>query len=271
MLSYADKIKQAADAVAKQLNGNFDSALILGSGLSHLFADADTDILDYQQIPNMPAPAVLSHQGTLASVKFKEKSVAICRGRVHLYEGHAAEDVAFMVYVLAQLGVQKLIITNAAGALNPDYSPGDIMIIQDHINHTGRNPVVGQDDTLGMPFTDMSQAYPPTLAADALRCGSNLDLNVHLGIYAGVLGPTLETSAERRMLRAWGADAVGMSTVIEVIAANHCAMQVIGLSAITNMATGATDQRIDTVDEILANAATAAIGIAEISQTLLTE
>ncbi len=269
MLSYADKIKAAADAVAKQLNENFDSALILGSGLSHLFADADTDILNYQQIPNMPAPAVLSHQGTLSSVKLNNNSVAICRGRVHLYEGHAAEDVAFMVYVLSQLGVQKLVITNAAGALNPNYSPGDIMIIQDHINHTGRNPVVGQDDTLGMRFTDMSQAYPPTLAAEALRCGSNFDLNVHLGIYAGVLGPTLETSAERRMLRAWGADAVGMSTVIEVIAANHCGMEVIGLSAITNIATGASDQPKDSVDDILKNAAYAASGIEQIAANLL--
>jgi purine-nucleoside phosphorylase len=176
-----------------------------------------------------------------------------------------------MVYLMNALGAKQLMITNAAGALNPAYQPGEIMIIHDHLNFTGSNPLIGQDDTMGNRFVDMSKAYHPITAAKALHCASELNLNIHTGIYAGVLGPSLETSAERRMLQTAGADAVGMSTVLEVIAANHCQMNVLGLSAITNMALGDSDQQVDTIEAVLENAAVADKGIAQIIGKLISD
>lgn len=271
MQSYYQQIESAASYINDQLKvEKIDYAVLLGSGLNDLGANNDLlGSIKYSSIPGMLKPTVTSHEGSLDICKVGSKSVAFCRGRLHLYEGHSAQQVAYLVYVLRELGVSRLIVTNAAGALNPAYKPGDIMIIQDHINTTGHNPVVGQDDTLGQRFADMSQAYPALLSAQALRIGCNLNLPVHLGVYAGVLGPTLETSAERKMLRNFGADAVGMSTVTEVIAANHCGMQVIGFSAITNMATGNHEQQPDNLDDMLSHAATAGSGINTIIQEIL--
>src|SRR5690606_35250153 len=168
-------------------------------------------------------------------------------GRLHLYEGWAAQDIALAVHLLKALGAGRLIVTNAAGALNPDLEPGEVMLIEDHLNFTGVNPLTGpNDERLGLRFPDLSRAYDPCLRAGALRAAAAAGVSLRRGVYAGVAGPSLEPSAERRFFRAAGADAVGMSTVIEVIAAAHAGLPVLGLSAITNSAAGAPDQAPDT-------------------------
>jgi purine-nucleoside phosphorylase len=190
------------------------------------------------------------------------------QGRVHLYEGRSAQEVALPVYLLRALGAERLVVTCAAGALDPELAPGTVMLIEDHLNLTGANPLTGpNDERLGPRFPDMSRAYDPELRAAAWAAGAERGL-AH-GIYAGIAGPSLETSAERRFLRAAGADAVGMSTVLEVIAAVHAGMAVLGLAAITNAAHGGPDQAPDTVEDVLAMAAVAGETIAALLARLL--
>jgi purine-nucleoside phosphorylase len=270
MTTYAENIRRAAESIQLRANCSIERAVILGSGLSHIIElQADDVVIPYVEIEGMNRPSVATHIGQLVLRKQAGQTIAFCQGRLHLYEGHSPQDVAFMVYLVRALGAKQLVITNAAGALNKNYRPGDVMVIEDHINFTGRNPVVGQDSSLGERFADMSQAYPATIAAQAYRIASEQQLPIRMGVYAGVTGPTLETSAERRMLNKLGADAVGMSTVIEVIAANHCGLRVCGLSAITNMATGDAQQQIDTLDDVLKNAAVAAISMKNIIWPML--
>lgn len=229
----------------------------------------ETAIIKYSDIDGLPVTTAPSHIGEMRIVSNGERSVALCAGRHHLYEGYTAQQVSALVYVLKRLGANTLIITNAAGALNPTFKPGDIMLINDHINFTGQNPLIGQDEALGMRFPDMSKAYTPTLGKQALEIAQRHALTCHSGIYIGVAGPSLETSAERRLFRNMGADAVGMSTVTEVIAANHCGLDVLGLSAITNLALGDENQAPDTIDEVLQNAAIAGQGISKILEEML--
>lgn len=265
MSTYAERIQRATDYLRDQLPCAIDTAIVLGSGLGGIVAHLESATeLGYDQIPGLPAATAPTHKGRLIIGKLADRSVAICQGRLHLYEGYSAQEVAMMIYLLGGIGVKSLLLTNAAGALNAEYRPGEIMVINDHINFTGHNPSRGMDDTLGNRFTDMSQAYDQSLAAEALRIGANLGVVIHTGVYAGVLGPSLETSAERRMLRQWGADAVGMSTVMEVIAARQSGMRVLGLSAITNLALGDAHQQVDTIEAVLENAAIADKGITEI-------
>lgn len=274
MNTYAQNIITATQAIQPQLEqkigGKLDQAVIFGSGLSQIIdIRAEDVVIAYSDLPGLHTPKITSHEGKLVIRKHDGKVTAFCLGRIHLYEGYTAQDVALLSYLLSALGAQRIIVTNAAGALNPNYRPGDVMVIDDHINLTGHNPVLGQDDTLGTRFTDMSRAYEPQLKSQAFRIGSDLQIPIRLGIYAGVLGPTLETSAERRMLRLLGADAVGMSTVIETIAANHSGMEVCGLSAISNMALGDEHQKIDTIEEVLENVALAATNMKKIIWKLL--
>lgn len=272
MSNFANLIKNSATKLRTGLSQPIDTAVILGSGLSgiaqHMKVHSE---VNYRDIGNMPEPTVPSHKGKVQFGELAGKSVALCHGRLHLYESYSAQQVVMLVYIMNLLGARQLIITNAAGALNSAYRPGDIMIINDQINCTGASPLIGQDDTLGQRFVDMSQAYNPLTAANALRSASDSNLSIHSGIYAGVLGPSLETSAERRMLRQLGADAVGMSTVLEVIAANHCGMNVLGLSAITNLALGDSNQGVDTIEAVLENAAKADDGITELISKMIGE
>lgn len=270
MSVFSQHIKTAAQSVRVHEHRRIDTAIILGSGLSDFIPELENTIaLDYKDIDGLTATSVTSHPGRLIFGEHQQQNVAICQGRHHLYEGYTAQQVTTLVYVLAELGVKRLIITNAAGALNANYSPGDVMLINDHINFTGCNPIVGQDDSLGNRFTDMSQAYNRSMIQSAKQAASENQLQVHRGIYAGVLGPSLETSAERRMLATLGGDAVGMSTVMEVIAANQCAMQVLGLSAITNLALGDATQKVDTIEEVLRYAAVAGEKIGVIIDSVL--
>ncbi len=271
MSSLLESVTAVANSIQGQFSKPIDTAIILGSGLSDLLLDGYQLLatINYDDINGLPPITAPSHKGQISIVSNKTKTVALCAGRHHLYEGYNATQVTTLVYALAQIGVKQLIITNAAGALNPAYQPGDVMLIEDHINFTGHNPIRGQDEHFGVAFPDMSAAYDSTKIAQASSIAKTHQLRCHRGIYIGVMGPSLETSAERRMMRGFGADAVGMSTVLENIAANHCGMRVLGLSAITNLALGNEQQRADTIEEVLKNAAIAGQGIKKILNELL--
>ena len=247
-------------------------ALILGSGLGGL-ADAVEVVaaIPYAEI-GLPESTAPGHAGRLVIGRLHGREVALMQGRLHLYEGYVAGEIGFAVRLLARLGARTLVVTNAAGALDPDFVPGDVMLIEDHLNLTGTNPLTGPNDArIGLRFPDMSRAYNPTLRTAARETANAAGVALRCGIYAGIAGPSLETSAERRLLRAAGADAVGMSTVIEVIAAVHARMDVLGLSAITNGAQGGPDQQPDTIEEVLANAGIAGAKIATLLAHLLPE
>jgi len=266
-----DSVAAAARSIQDRHPSAIDCAIILGSGLSDLDLDGYQSqcLIEYKDINGLPVATAPSHKGEINIVSNGTKTIALCAGRHHLYEGYSAQQVTTLSYALSQVGCKELIITNAAGALNPEFRPGDVMVINDHINFTGHNPVVGQDDTFGVMFPDMSKAYEPERVQQAINAAKAQNVNCHQGIYIGVLGPSLETSAERRMMRNFGADAVGMSTVLECIAANHSGMRVLGLSAITNLALGNADQQPDTIEEVLENAAIAGRGMKKILNEIL--
>lgn len=273
MTNFSQRVNAAADSIRAQTDIQIDTTIILGSGLSDIDVDgfSQSSVIPYSDIKGLPLSTAPSHKGELRILSNGTKAVAVCAGRHHLYEGYSAAEVSMLTYVIAKLGAQTFIVTNASGALNPSYQPGDIMIIDDHINLTGTNPLIGQDEELGPRFPDMSEAYSRDLVSRASKLADTHGLKHHQGIYAGVTGPSLETSAERRMFRQLGADAVGMSTVTEVIAANHAGMNVLGLAAITNLATGDENQQPDTIEEVLAYAEIAGQGIKKIVEGLLSQ
>ena len=235
-----DQIREAADVIKGRLSESATLGIILGSGLGAL-ADEVTDPvhIPYEEIPHFPTSSVVGHAGRLVSGKLDGVPVILMQGRVHAYEGYEREQVVFPIRVLNALGVKDLIITNAAGALNPDFRPGQIMLIEDHINFTGMNPLVGKNsEELGPRFPDMSDAYGRERREAVASIAEQLGVSLQRGVYAGVMGPSYETPAEVRMLHRLGGDAVGMSTVAEVIAASHVGMGVTGMSVITNMGAG---------------------------------
>lgn len=222
-------------------------ALVLGSGLGS-FADtlSDATAIPYAQIPGMPSSAVPGHAGRLVVGKAEGVPCVAMQGRVHLYEGHEPAAVVFGLRLMLRMGAKIAILTNAAGAVNDALLPGDLMLISDHLNLTGRSPLVGpNDESLGPRFPDMSQAYDPRLRELARRVGERLGISLRSGVYAGLLGPSYETPAEVRMLARLGADAVGMSTVLETIAARHAGARVLGISCITNKGAGLASQALD--------------------------
>jgi len=210
--------------------------IILGSGLGALVDDIEIEIvIPYEQIPNFPISTVEFHAGKLIFGKLSGKSVVAMQGRFHYYEGYSMKQITFPVRVMKFLGVTKLIVSNACGGINPAFKPGTIMIMQDHINLLGDNPLVGEnDDSLGPRFPDMSEPYSRELIDLAEKVASELGLTVKKGVYAALTGPNLETAAEYRFLRIIGADVVGMSTVPEDIVAVHMGMKALGLSVITD-------------------------------------
>src|SRR5580658_4661322 len=227
-------------------------ALVLGSGLG-AFADelSYATAIPYPKIPGFPRSTVAGHRGQLVIGKLADLPVAVMQGRVHLYEGYSPQEVAFPIRVLGRLGIRSVILTNAAGAINRDYSQGALVAIRDHINLQGANPLMGpNDERFGIRFPDMSQAYAPEFREVARREAQRGNIPVHEGIYAGLRGPSFETPAEIRFLKTVGADLVGMSTVLEVIAARHMSIRVLGISCVTNMASGILDQPL-THDEVM--------------------
>jgi purine-nucleoside phosphorylase len=219
-------------------------ALVLGSGLG-AFADelSSPARIPYAKIPGFPRSTVVGHAGQLVIGKLGGLPLAVMQGRVHLYEGYSPQEVAFPMRVLGRLGIRSVILTNAAGAINRDYSQGALVLIRDHLNLQGANPLMGpNDERFGVRFPDMSQAYAPEFREIARREAQRQGIPVHEGIYAGLRGPSFETPAEIRFLKTVGADLVGMSTVLEVIAARHMSIRVLGISCVTNMASGILDQ-----------------------------
>lgn len=265
-MTLTQRLDAAAAALAPRLGPAPEIAVILGSGLGPL-ADAveDPRTVPYAEIPDFPVSTAPSHAGRFVTGVLFGRPAILMQGRVHLYEGWTAEEVVRPVRLMRRLGARTLVATNAAGALNPALAPGRPMLITDHVNLTGANPLIGaNDEALGPRFPDMSRAYDPDLLAAARAAAARIDEPLDEGIYVGITGPSLETSAERRFLRASGGDAVGMSTVLETVAAVHAGMRVLGLSAITNAADGGPDQQPDTIEDVLANAETAGARIARI-------
>lgn len=237
-------IKEAAAYIREKYPVTPEVALILGSGLgvlADLVEDAVT--IPYEEIPNFPVSTVEGHAGELLLGTIGGRHVLLMKGRFHMYEGYGVDTVSFPVRVMKELGVQKLLVTNAAGGVNTSYNPGDLMIIRDHINFTFRNPLIGPNfGELGVRFPDMSEAYSRRLREVAKSVAAEQGLTLQEGVYLGLLGPSYETPAEIRMIRTLGGDAVGMSTVSEVLVARHAGIEVLGFSCISNMAAGILDQ-----------------------------
>lgn len=217
-----------------------DTAIILGSGLNSLVADpAKNQIVPYSEFSEIPKPTVEGHLGRFVLGEIEKTKIIFAQGRVHLYEGHSARDVTSIVRVLAEAGIKQLVVTNAAGALNPKFKPGDWMMITDHINLTGTSPLVGSAN-----FLDMTEAYSARLREKFRAAARKIDIVLHEGVYAGGVGPQYETPAEVRMLQKLGADAVGMSTVLEVIQARALGLEVVGFSCLANLAAGLSKEKL---------------------------
>lgn len=221
-------------------------AIVLGSGLGQFAKRIDViKTIPYAEIPHFKPTSVEGHAGNLIFGTLAGRQVICQQGRYHFYEGHAIQDTIFPIRVMRALGVDTLIVTNAAGGINLDYRKGDIMLIRDQINFQGTNPLIGPNPPeFGPRFPDMSHAFDPAYCEKMLATAASLEIELKQGVYISVTGPSYETPAEIRMFRAWGADAVGMSTANEVIAANHCGMRVVGLSCISNEAAGITDEKL---------------------------
>src|SRR6184192_1487496 len=216
--------------------------LVLGSGLG-AFADelSDAARIPYEQIPSFPRSTAIGHAGQMVIGKVDGIPLAAMQGRVHLYEGYSAKQVAFPIRVFARMGVKAVILTNAAGGINLNYSAGALVAIRDHINLQGVNPLTGpNDDRFGLRFPDMTRAYDPEFRKFVADAGKKLKMNLHEGVYLALSGPNYETPAEIHSFRTLGADLVGMSTVPEVLAARHAGIRVLGISCVTNMAAGVT-------------------------------
>jgi len=227
-------------------------AIILGSGLGSLGDKLlDADVIPYEELPHWKSSTAPGHNGRLIFGMLGGKQVVCMQGRLHYYEGYTMEDTTYPIRVMAKLGIKNLLLSNAAGGINTEFTPGTLMLITDHINFLGRNPLMGPNEAdFGVRFCDMSYAYAPHLREIALEAASELGQHLEQGVYVATTGPSYETPAEIRMFRIWGASAVGMSTVPEVIVANHSGMNVMGISCITNMAAGVLDQKL-TEEEVL--------------------
>jgi len=238
MQDYRKKVENSVSFLQDKIRKTPAVIIILGTGLGGLVDFIETDtLLAYEEIPHFPRATVPGHHGNLIFGTLCSRDVAVLQGRFHYYEGYATRELTFPLRTLSLLGADTLVVTNAAGGLNPDYSPGTIMVIRDHLNFIGENPLRGANiDDWGPRFPDLSEPYDQKLIDATLQCAERLNMaNVTTGVYAAIPGPSLETPAETRFLRAAGADAVGMSTVPEVIVARHGSMRVLGLSAVANI------------------------------------
>lgn len=249
------EIDQIAAAVRQRIDGQPKIALILGSGLGALAeAVENPTIIPYGELPNWPVSTVIGHEGSLVVGKLRGQEVIVMQGRVHYYEGYTMDQVVLPVRVMQRLGVETLVVTNAAGAINPNFEPGDLMLITDHLNiigMAGPNPLRGPNfDELGPRFPDISQAYDRELSQLAREAAAEKNILLQAGVYVGLAGPSFETPADLRFLKAIGADAVGMSTVTEVTIARHAGQRVLGISGISNKA-NLDGNTITTHEEVL--------------------
>ncbi|KIY21598.1 MULTISPECIES: purine-nucleoside phosphorylase [Mesobacillus] len=246
------QIQTAASYINDKITQQPSIGLILGSGLGVLADDILNPVkIPYSEIPGFPVSTVEGHAGQLVCGQLGGMEVIAMQGRFHYYEGYSMEKITFPVRVMKELGMEKLLVTNAAGGVNESFEPGDLMIITDHINNMGTNPLIGPNDLrFGVRFPDMSEAYSKNLQAVAKEVARKNNLPIKEGVYFGNPGPVYETPAEVRMIRTLGGDAVGMSTVPEVIVANHSGLEVLGISCISNMAAGILDQPLSH-DEVM--------------------
>ena len=230
-------VRKAAEHILLKTNLRPKTAVILGTGLSGITEVMKTELtVPYGEIPHFPMSTVPGHAGILHIGRIGNRETAVMEGRFHLYEGYEPSEIALPIRVLSVMGIESLIVTNSAGGLNPLFCAGEIMVIHDHINATGANPLVGADlEVVGPRFPDMSRTYDRDLIEITEAEGKRLGIRLNRGVYIGILGPSLETPAETRMYRSFGADALGMSTIMEVIAARHAGMRVLGLSMIANV------------------------------------
>lgn len=241
------KLREAYEFLKNNISETPEVALILGSGLGALADEVENRrVIKYNEIPNFPVSTVEGHAGQFVFGELEGRRVVMMQGRFHFYEGYHMMDVTFPIRILKMLGVEKLIVTNACGGANESFKPGDLMIIKDHINFSGTNPLIGRNlEEFGPRFPDMSQPYSRRFMELAMKSGEAEGIELVKGVYVMFTGPSYETPAEVRMARIMGGDAVGMSTVPEVIVANHSGMEVLGISCITNMAAGILDQPLD--------------------------
>jgi len=242
-----DRAQRAAEQIRSSANTEPSVAIVLGSGLG-AFADELTEStsIAYKEINGFAQATVEGHAGRLVIGKAGEVPVAAMQGRFHFYEGYSLEEVTFPIRVLKSLGVRTLILTNAAGSLNTEFTPGSLMVISDHINLMGVNPLIGRnDERFGPRFPDLTSTYDPDLQNIVIHEAKALNIDLRRGVYAALTGPSYETPAEIHMVRTMGADAVGMSTVPEAIVARHMDMRVIGVSCITNLAAGVSNRPVD--------------------------
>jgi purine-nucleoside phosphorylase len=248
----SEKILQTREYILSKAGQAPAIGLILGSGLGVLAEEIENPIsISYDEIPHFPVSTVAGHKGRLVIGDLKGKCVIAMQGRFHFYEGHSMEAVTYPIRVMKAIGVKQILVTNAAGGINRSFKPGDLMIIQDHINLTSQNPLIGPNAAeFSERFPDMSEAYSKKLITLAKEVAAKENVKVVEGVYAGVLGPSYETPAEIKYLGMIGADAVGMSTVPEVIVARHSGVDVLGISCISNMAAGISDYTL-THDEVI--------------------
>jgi len=240
------KIRETVAAILDRHPQRPVLGLILGSGLGP-YAESfrEKTVIPFQELPHFPRSTVPGHSGSLVLGEAEGVPAVAMQGRVHFYEGYTMAEVTYPIRVLGGLGIRQLIVTNAAGGINVNFRPGDLMLITDHINLMGTNPLIGKNlDELGPRFPDMSDAYDTGMRETALRTAGDWGISLHQGVYLGLTGPSYETPAEIRMFRSLGADAVGMSTVPEVVVANHMGIRILGLSCITNMAAGILPRKL---------------------------
>ena len=231
-----ERIQETAAFLKSKMHTQPKTAIILGTGLGSLVNEiTDKYEIGYENIPNFPVSTVEGHSGRLIFGKLGNKDIMAMQGRFHFYEGYTMKEVTFPIRVMRELGIQTLFVSNAAGGMHPDFEIGDLMIITDHINFFPEHPLRGKNIPYGPRFPDMSEAYDKELIAQANAIAQEKGIKVQHGIYIGTQGPTYETPAEYKMFRLLGADAVGMSTVPEVIVANHCGIRVFGMSVITDL------------------------------------
>jgi purine-nucleoside phosphorylase len=258
MTNLMTQLQETAQFIQSKITAKADTAIILGSGLGNLSTKIETEFeIPYTSIPNFPVSTVEGHKGRLILGTLNGQKVWVLEGRFHFYEGYSPEQVSFPVRVLKLLGVQNLILSNAAGGVNPDYQVGDLMIIKDHISFFTINPLIGKNESaLGTRFPDMSEPYAQEFIDKAKAIAASHQIKVHEGVYVGVTGPTFETRAEYKLIKIIGGDVVGMSTVQENIAAVHCGMRVFAISVVTDLGIR-EDNNVITHQEVLeaANAA----------------
>ena len=241
------KLQEAYDYIKKTTTYTPTIGIILGSGLGKITPLIENaEIYSYKEIPNFPTSSVEGHKNRLIIGELGGKTILAMDGRFHYYEGYSMQEVTFPIKVMKLLGVKTLLVSNAAGGINSSFQPGNFMIISDHINLYGNNPLIGKnDDDFGPRFPDMSNAYNKELIQKAKSVAHSLNIDIKEGVYVMTSGPNYETPAEVRMIRAIGGDAVGMSTVPEVIVANHCGINVLGISCISNMAAGISNNKLN--------------------------